>query len=216
MKRSLLIPSLLLSTLVGLALAGNASAAQITFSAVSGNWHDPTDNMPGSQTGEPAITNGVLTSTITWGVGSPQSGYRFSRTVPGSIVLPPAPTPFFPLGTFTHLNFPINDPSLRSVMLDVVLSFTVDGVQTGPKTFTFEFTHDETPNNLNPCPYPTPAGELCTDRVTFVSGPNPTTFNVNGVDYTLSMSFVDDSGNPVSQFLTRENLINVANLVGQF
>src|SRR5204862_7925941 len=63
--------------------------------------------------------------------------------------------------------------------------------------------------------YPTPPGEGCTDRVTFVSSPSPTTFKVGGVDYTLSMSFVTN-GQPVSEFLTREGLVNTANLVGQF
>src|SRR6185436_3994978 len=38
---------------------------------------------------------------------------------------------------------------------------------------------------------------------------------VGGVDYTLSMSFVTN-GNPVAEFITREGLINTADLVGQF
>ena len=90
---------------------------------------------------------------------------------------------------------------------------------TGPLTFTFLFNHEETPNNPTPpdtCPYPTPPGEGCTDRVTFVSSPQPTTFNVGGVDYTLSMSFLDN-GDPVSEFITREGgTINTAGLIGQF
>ena len=39
--------------------------------------------------------------------------------------------------------------------------------------------------------------------MTIVASPTPTTFNVDGVDYTLSMSFLDN-GNPVSEFITRE------------
>src|SRR5213083_13308 len=104
-----------------LALAGNASAAQITFTSVSGNWHDATDTDPGSQTGEPVITNGTTQSSLSWGVGNPQSGYDFNRTIPGTQTLPPAPTPFFPLGTFTHRNFPVTQVSLTSVNLDIVL-----------------------------------------------------------------------------------------------
>ncbi len=199
---------------------GRAAAAQISFISVAGNWHDPVDNVPGSQPGEPTITNGVPASSINWGVTSgSQSGYDFSRKIPGTQTLPPAPTPFFPLGTFTHRNFPVSDPSLTAVQLDVVLLLDVDGVQTGPLNFTFTFNHVETPNNPTPpatCPYPTPPGEGCTDRVTFVSAPQPTTFKVGGVDYTLSMSFVDGNGNPVAEFLTREGLINTADLVGQF
>ena len=67
-----------------------------------------------------------------------------------------------------------------------------------------------------PCPYPTPPGEGCTDRVTIVASPTPTTFNVDGVDYTLSMSFLNN-GNPVSEFITREGgTINSSGLVGEF
>src|SRR5213593_932794 len=171
MKRSFMILSLLVAALAVPVPAWSAPA-QITFVSITGNWHDPTDNVPGSQPGQPVITNGVPTSSINWGVTSgPQSGYDFSRTIPGPQTLPPAPTPFFPLGTFTHRNFPISDPSLTSVQLDVVLVLNVDGVQTPPLNFTFTFHHEETPNNLNPCPYPTPPGEGCTDRVTFVSAP---------------------------------------------
>ncbi|HLQ78843.1 MAG TPA: THxN family PEP-CTERM protein, partial [Terriglobia bacterium] len=214
--KSLLFPFVLIAALVLSVFTETASAAQITVVSVAGNWHDPTDNVPGSQPGEPVITNGVPTSSINWGVTSgSQSGYDFSRLIPGPQTLPPAPTPFFPLGTFTHRNFPVSDPSLTSVKLDIVLVLNVDGVQTDPLTFTFTFHHEETPNNLSPCPYPTPAGEGCTDRVTFVSSPSPTTFNVGGVDYTLSMSFVNN-GLPVAEFITREGLINTANLVGQF
>jgi uncharacterized repeat protein (TIGR01451 family) len=216
MKKSFTILSALITALVLLIFTSTASAAQITFVSVAGNWHDPTDNVPGNQPGQPTIVNGVPTSSINWGVTSgSQSGYDFSRSIPGAQTLPPAPTPFFPLGTFTHRNFPVSDPSLTSVQLDVVLVLNVDGVQTGPLKFTFTFNHEETPNNQMPCPYPTPPGEGCTDRVTFVSSPSPTTFNVGGVDYTLSMSFVVN-GNPVSEFITREGLINTASLVGQF
>src|SRR3954471_16151383 len=216
MKKSITILSALVTALLLLIFTASASAAKITFVSVAGNWHDPTDNLARSQTGEPTIVNGVPTSRVNWGVTSgSQSGYDFSRTIPGTQTLPPAPTPFFPLGTFTHRNFPVSDPSLTSVKLDVVLLLNVDGVQTGPLKFTFTFNHEETPNNVVPCPYPTPAGEGCTDRVTFVSSPSPTTFNVGGVDYTLSMSFVVN-GNPVSEFITREGLINTASLVGQF
>jgi uncharacterized repeat protein (TIGR01451 family) len=106
---------------------------------------------------------------------------------------------------------------LTSVQLDIVLDFEVDGAQTGPLTFTFTFTHEETPNNQTPCPYPTPPGEGCTDRVTFIDAPDPTTFTVGGKTYTLAMTFLDGNGNPVSEFITREGgLVNTANLDGQF
>jgi large repetitive protein len=216
MKKFTILSALVFALLVPV-LTGSAAPAQITFISVSGNWHDPVDNVPGRQQGDPVIRNGVPTSSISWGETSgSQSGYDFSRKIPGAQTLPPAPTPFFPLGTFTHRNFTVSDPSLTSVQLDVVLTLNVDGVQTGPLKFTFTFNHVETPNNQTPCPYPTPSGEGCTDRVTFVSAPRPTTFKVGGVDYTLSMSFVDNGGNPVAEFITREGRVNTADLVGQF
>jgi uncharacterized repeat protein (TIGR01451 family) len=199
-------------------LTGSASAAQITYQSVTGIWHDPTDNVPGSQPGDPVITNGAPTSIIRWGTtsGTPQSGYDYTTAIPPPFTLP-GPIPFFSLGTFTHRNFEVDDPSLTSVKLDVVLVLSVDGVPTGPLTFTFTFNHEETPNNAVPCPYPTPPGEGCTDRVTIVASPQPTTFNVGGVDYTLAMSFLDANGNPVSEFITREGgTTNTSGLVGQF
>ncbi len=208
--------SALVSALVALAPTGTAAAAEITYTAVTGTWHDPVDNLPGSQPGDPVITNGTPTSIIRWGVttGS-QSGYDFTATLPPPFTLP-GPIPFFSLGSFTHRNFEVDDPSLTSVQLDVLLQISVDGVPRAPLTFTFTLNHEETPNNQTPCPYPTPPGEGCTDRVTIVASPTPTTFNVDGIDYTLSMSFLNN-GSPVSEFITREGgTINSSGLVGEF
>jgi len=210
---------LFLLAVVAVFSAASASAAEITYVSVTGTWRDPVDNVPGSQPGDPVITNGDPTSSISWGVttGS-QSGYDFTATLPPPFELP-GPIPFFSLGDFQHRNFSVDDPSLVSVQLDVVLVLAVDGVPTGPLTFTFTFNHEETPNNPTPpdtCPYPTPPGEGCTDRVTIVGSADPTTFNVGGVDYTLDMSFLDN-GSPVDEFITREGgTVNSSGLVGEF
>lgn len=217
MKRSFIILSAWASALVAPVLTETASAATITYVSVNGNWHDPTDNLPGNQPGDPVITNGSPTSIIRWGTttGS-QSGYDYTVSIPPPLTLP-GPGPVFSLGTFTHRNFEVGDPSLTSVQLDVVLVLDVDGVQTGPLTFTYTFNHEETPNNAVPCPYPTPPGEGCTDRVTIVATAQPTTFNVGGVDYTLSLTFLDANGNPVTEFITREGgTINTSGLGGRF
>jgi uncharacterized repeat protein (TIGR01451 family) len=206
------------AALIALLPAASASAqATITYQSVTGIWHTPVDNMPGSQPGDPVITNGNPLSIIRWGTtnGTPQSGYDITVATPPPFVLP-GPIPFFSLGTFEHHNFVVSDPSLTSVQLDVVLVLAVDGVPTGPLTFTFTFNHEETPNNLNPCPYPTPPNEGCTDRVTIVASPQPTTFNVDGVDYTLAMNFLVN-GQPVSEYITREGgSVNSSGLVGEF
>ena len=117
------------AALAALVLAGSASAAEITYSSVTGSWHDPVDNLPGSQPGDPVITNGNPTSIIRWGdtTRHSQSGYDFTATIPPPFTLP-GPIPFFSLGSFTHRNFEVDDPSLTSVQLDVVLVISVDGV----------------------------------------------------------------------------------------
>src|SRR5262245_12106220 len=147
----------LASALVALGLAGSASAATITYVSINGTWHDATDNVPGVQPGDPVITNGSPTSSISWGTtsGTPQSGYDFTATLPPPITFP-GPGSGFSLGSFTHRNFEVSDPSLTSVQLDVVLVLDVDGVPTPPLRFTFTLNHEETPNNQVPCPYPTP------------------------------------------------------------
>ncbi len=216
MKKLFII--LVMSVLASLALVptGSASAAEITFVSVVGTWRDPVDNVPGIQPGDPFITNGNPISSISWGTTTgPQSGYDFIATLPPLFTLP-GPIPFFSLGTFQHRNFAVGPPSLISAELDVLLVLAVDGVPTGPLSFTFTLNHEETPNNLDPCPYPTPPGEGCTDRVTIVASADPTTFNVDGVDYTLAMSFLDN-GSAVDEFITREgDTVNSSGLVGEF
>ncbi len=208
--------SLVLLLCAALLPTGSALAAEITFVSVVGSWRDPVDNVPGSQPGDPVITNGNPISSISWGTTTgPQSGYDFIATLPPPFTLP-GPIPYFSLGTFQHRNFAVGDPSLVSAELDVVLVLAVDGVPTGPLTFTFTLNHDETPNNLDPCPYPTPPGDGCTDRVTIVASADPTTFNVGGVDYTLEMSFLDN-GSAVDEFITEEgDTVNSSGLVGEF
>jgi uncharacterized repeat protein (TIGR01451 family) len=217
MKKFFIILGALLLASAVLVPTGSASAAEITFVSVVGSWRDPVDTVPGSQPGDPAIVNGDPISSISWGTttGTPQSGYDFIATLPPPFDLPGA-IPYFSLGTFQHRNFSVDEPWLVSAELDVELVIAVDGVPTGPLAFTFTLNHDETPNNLDPCPYPTPPGEGCTDRVTIVASADPTTFNVGGVDYTLEMSFLDN-GSPVDEFITREgDTVNSSGLVGEF
>ena len=216
MKKLFIILAVLALASVALVPSGSALAAEITFVSVVGTWRDPVDSMPGVQPGDPAITNGDPISSISWGTTTgQQSGYDFIATLPPPFDLPGA-IPFFSLGTFQHRNFVVDEPWLTSAELDVVLVLAVDGVPTGPLSFTFTLNHDETPNDLDPCPYPTPPGDGCTDRVQIVASADPTTFNVGGVDYTLDMSFLDN-GSPVDEFITAEgDIVNSTGLVGEF
>jgi hypothetical protein len=103
MKQSLVV-SALASALIALVPAASAPAAEITYISINGFWHDPIDNVPGVQAGDPVINNGSPTSSITWGTttGS-QSGYDFTGTLPGPFQFP-GPVPFFSLGNFTRKN----------------------------------------------------------------------------------------------------------------
>jgi len=194
-----------LFALLFLSLPSSSAAQQITFTSASASWRDAQDNVPGSQPGEPVITNGVPTSSVSWGGATPQSGYDVTITIPD----PMSP----PVADFAHRNFTVPPPSLTSIVLDMIIGFDIDGVPTGPLTFTYTFNHVETPNNLDPCPYPTPPGEGCTDRVTFVDAPDPTTFVVGGKTYTLGLTFLDAAGDPVEEFITSEGgVTNTAEL----
>ena len=198
-----------LVALVSFALPTPVAAQVITFNSATASWRNAQDNVPGVQPGDPVITNGVPTSSISWGAATPQSGYDVTVTIPDPSM--------FPVADFSHRNFTVPDPSLTSVELDFVLDFAVDGNPTGPLTFTFTFTHEETPNNLDPCPYPTPPGEGCTDRVVFFEAPDPTTFTIGGKTFTLGLSFLDPSGDPIGEFITREGgVINSADLDTDF
>jgi uncharacterized repeat protein (TIGR01451 family) len=212
--------TILLLAFVALLSIDRASAAEITIQSLTGVWHDPVANegAPGDA-GYPVITNGMPTSIVRWGDDTPQSGYDFNAAnpLPAPFQLP-GTLPFFSLGSFVHHNFVVADPSLTSVQLDAVLVISVDGVPRAPMTFTYTFNHVETPNDLDPCPFdPTPPAAGCSDRVTIVASPTPTTFQVDGMDYTLSLNFLDPGGNPVSQFITSEGgVTNTTGLVGEF
>src|SRR5262245_42521966 len=103
-----LVPVLLAVLLTGRAPAAQAPSAQITFVSVNGIWHDPVDNLPGSQPGDPVITNGTPTSSISWGQTSgSQSGYDFTTALPPPITFP-GPASSFSFGTFSHRNFEVD------------------------------------------------------------------------------------------------------------
>src|SRR5689334_10444267 len=116
------------SAIVGF-LSLTASAAQISVVSMVGNWRNATYSGSG---GVGTIANGDPTSSINWGGSVAVSGYDFTKNIPGTQTLPPAPTPLFPLGTFTHRNKNLtvngsNYKTLKSVLLDVVLTLNVDG-----------------------------------------------------------------------------------------
>jgi hypothetical protein len=205
----------LVGALVALAPA-TALAALVQISNITANWFNAD---PGSAT----IGHSGSTATIRWGIGDPipsvQSGYNFTPNGAGiSATVPPSAGPF-DLGTFEHLNFPIFEPFLQSVDLMVTADVSINGNPMGTLTLVFDFTHDETINNLNPCPYGGANGQGiningCADKVSVSAGGGTSTFLAGGEKVTLTtIGFSQDGGNTVmSNFFTIENQNNTADL----
>jgi hypothetical protein len=220
---------LICTALVMLTLAANSFGTVISDVTITGLFRSPTDDTAGVQVGDPAITPAIASTvtTVSWGVPpgapgvNPQSNYVFAANLaPGNInVNPPPVSSFFTLGTFTHNNFVVDNPYLTSVLLDVIMTFKVDGVSSGPHTFTYLFNHTETPNQTETgapiCPFATPIGLECTDRVILSNSGGPQVFNIGGVIFTLELS-LQKNGINLSEFLTDEGLTNQAQLVGRF
>jgi len=208
-----------LTILLMAALAPVASAATITINGTDGLWSGA---VPASGVApDPVITNGGTPRIIRWGVAGAhfgqQSGYDYTAaTTPFDATVDGAA---FLLGTFVHQNFPITAPFLTSVNLD----FSLDWASFGPDLAgAFAFTHDETPNGLNPCPYGGANFQGvnifgCADSVT-VSSPFLNTLVDDGVNqyfFTL-VGFSQDGGTTTSnQFVTTETLRNTAGLYGR-
>jgi hypothetical protein len=190
-----------------------AGATTVTVDATDGTWFN---ELP---VGAATINNSTLTRTARWGVPlSPvgQSGYNYFPTTSGFNVVVDGPA--FVLGTFTHLNQPINAPWITSIQL----AFTLDWASLLPDLAgTFTFLHDETPNG-GPCPYGGALGQGvnlygCADRVV-VSSPflnTPVSDGINTYYFTL-LGFSTYIGGPTSDtFLTVEYANNYAWLYGK-
>jgi hypothetical protein len=191
------------------ALALPALAGQVTLSNIRGTWSDA---IPAANA---TYFNGNSANPqVRWGTGGPQSGYNFGA-VAGPLVynLPPN-TPIFSLGTFEHLNFPINaGTSITSVKLKVTANVDIDGNDQGDKDFFFDFTHNETPNGANPCANPAGPNENgCADSVKVAYNNQSDVFEIDGDEYTLNVfgfkKTVD--GNPFTEWWTAEGKKNSA------
>ncbi|MEA5509248.1 PEP-CTERM sorting domain-containing protein [Crocosphaera sp. UHCC 0190] len=82
------------------------------------------------------------------------------------------------------------------------------------ETFSFDFSHFETPNNGVPCA----AGGVqpCPDLVSFLNnGASEQTINIGGDDYNLVITGFLSNGTVVSDFLTLEGVANSAILQGK-
>lgn len=220
------------ATVSGIALAmlmaAPAFATPVTFSGITGAW---------TAVNPPSVDelNGLNTNQINWGqpiTAAGQSGYRFDANPAQPIVENVPPDQTFKLGTFTHINEPISlTPSsglpfsITGATLQVSMDVKVDGTDLGTKSFTFQFTHDETPNDANPCAGPPGQTQNgvglnangCADHVTVNDAGLSQTFKVGNVDYTIDIvGFVDPQTGAVhDDFWTAENERNPADLIAK-
>lgn len=135
-KRTLGLVALLV---LGLAVTP-AAAGPLNVTTVAGVWQNPVGGLE---------VQGAGTSTMTWGYADRalSSGYDFAAAaVPFSPTLGVA----FRIGTFTHRNMPIPSGSAITAV-DLALTLGTNGVPT-PILATFNFNHNETPNNTGTSP----------------------------------------------------------------
>ncbi len=198
--------SLLLKTsaIAALVLSTGVQAAPITINSIAADWFptELTNGAPASYIN----TDGVAgNEEIRWGspIYTNKSGYRFdSSAVPSSVEIDDS----FSLGTFSHFNFPVYEPSLDHAQLNVSLNFTLGSGVNLDKTFSFLFNHTETPNSNN--------DTCCNDLITISSVSSSDVFVIDGTTYTLALNGFKKGASIVNEFSTIENMINTASLVG--
>jgi hypothetical protein len=210
-----------IAAVAALAISSVASATTVSMDSFTGLWF----NVTGSPTNF-SNTGAGNNPQVRWGVdlGSGQSGYNLDLAPPPPVPIiqnvPPNTSPFF-IGMFTHVNQPIGPNSITGIDLEITFHIDVGGTDTGFHNFFFHFTHDETTNDLNPCPYGGANGQGvningCADAVTISFLTTSDTFLVNGVAYTFNLLGFspsgDCSGNISTQFLTMEQANNPASL----
>lgn len=198
----------------GAMLPGLAPAATVDIQNIVGAWSNgvPAANVT-IDNSNPAL------ATARWGTGGPQSGYDFAPAAgTTTVTVPPSPSGDFTLGTFTHINNPINaGTSITSIMLTVTAQIIIDGNDQGNRSFVFDFSHLETDNAADPCADGGPNGvgvnaNGCADRVSVGYNNLSETFVIGSDTYTLNLVGFLIGGNPASVFWTMENASNPAEL----
>ena len=199
-----------------------AAATTVAFQNVVGEWLLP---VPGSTavtyTGNPGAN-----ATVRWGVPSnnanAQSGYNFIGSDVGPLVVPPGGSSgVATIGTFQHVNFPINaGTSITGISLKFTADVLIDNVSVGERNFLYNFSHYETTNGDNPCADGGPQGagvnvNGCADRVLMNFNSISETFMIGADKYTLDLAGFLVGGNPTTGFWTTENQINTASIQGK-
>lgn len=196
----------LLATALVLTVASSASAGPLVISNVVGSWQNfITDDDPTTI----FITNQAnqLVDQIRWGVEPLHqppitgSGYNFDPVDVPLNVNPGAPPVVFGLGSFQHVNVPVNH-DITSVEYAFGLSHNGAG---GSINQTFLFNHNET-NNFPPNPPP----NCCDDIVTISNVGGAQVINVGGDLFLFEiLGFSADGGVTFSnQLISPENGTN--------
>ena len=199
-------------------LAAPAAAATVSFENVRGAW----SNAIGSSA--TYTNNDSANAQVRWGVpqGYGQSGYNFIGSDFGPIsVNSPYSSGAFTMGEFQHLNFPISSgTSITGITLLFTAEVIVDNVNLGDRTFTYNFTHFETPNQGNSCANGGANNSGinvngCADRVTMNFNASSDTFMIGADTYTLDIAGFLVGGNPSDGFWTKEQASNSAFIQGK-
>lgn len=203
----------LLATLA-LAASAPAFAAVLTLSNVTALWFDGVPEANVSYLNNPSAS-----PSARWGFGVPdanvQSGYDFV-VAPQPIDIPVVVSPISTkvIGTFTHLNFPIEEGTeIESIKMRITADVLIDGMLQGVRNFDFSFANLETVNTDSPCADGGTIGvgvniNGCADRVSVTSLPTSDFFTVGSQHFTLGvMGFsLDPSGtSPFTNLWTAEN-----------
>lgn len=168
-------------------------AQALTINGSSGVWSDAiggsnlTYNTPGAD-GE---------NQVRWGVGSSglKSGLGFTGV--GSSVVNPGVD--FLLGELSHFNNPIRRGT-EATAVDLTVALDIAGV--GITDFDFTFNIDETPNNLEPCPY----GDTnpCGDSIFWENAFSTQSFTLDDQLFTLELIGFGPNGAQTSFFSDEE------------
>jgi hypothetical protein len=215
---------------LGALTAGPAFADTVAFTGVGAQWV----NVVGGAGLNYSNNSGTdLNPQVLWGTGgSSQSGYEFDQTANvGSVAVNP-PTTSVPvsLGTMMNFNQPIaSGTAITSAQLDVTEDVSINGGPANALIFKFNFTHDETPNGDDPCPYGGSNSSLpgggpasngsgvnangCADRETVSVDSGTATFMIGGTAYTVDFTGFQQGNMTTTDWLTEENATNSAVLM---
>lgn len=197
-----------------------AQAATVTFSNVTGTW---LNGVLSNGTAPTYSGNGTAVAQARWGgdAGFGQSGYNFGALAIAPLtVSPPAGSASTQIATFDHVNFPVFAPSLVTMTLLFSADVDVDGTPLGSRTFTYNFVHDETTNNLDPCPYGGANGQGlningCADRVSVNFNSQSDFFVIGSENYTLDIVGFLVNNQPTTSFTTVERQVNSGFILGR-